>query len=131
MVRSIFLIISMCVLPGCVLFGESEGPKYEYNLWMSVDSLDVIEVAGGEVEFLCHTTVGDPCHEFHRADIERGGDEVTIRLYSKRERAAICPQVISALDVPLEVEVDGGKTYTFHFWRLGEASLDTTLYAPE
>jgi hypothetical protein len=83
-----------------------------------------------QVNFLCKTAVGDPCHLFDRVEINRETRNVYIRLYSKRKKEDICITVIDTLKIPLSVSVPGGQAYRFYFWQLENSYLDTLIFIP-
>lgn len=126
----VFMSIIGLISAGCEFLGEDEEPDYLYGLWASVYQVEVMAVGKGFVDFHCMAGVGDPCHEFERAVIDRDGTDVMIRVYSKRERARECPAVLDEIEVTLRIMVPGGEDYTFHFWRQGSTTLDTSLYVP-
>jgi len=128
MLRAIGIIsIATVLISGCSLLDDEE---YACGQWASVELVEVGPVTAGKVDFTCHATVGDPCHDFERADIEKTITDIHIRLYSMSRGGQACPQILDTLVVPISVSVEGGASYTFRFWRIGRASLDTTVYVP-
>jgi len=130
MIRFIFVLTGFVNLfIGC-FYAEERNDQYLFDLWASVESIQLESIVKDKVTFNCVATVGDPCHEFERADITSENLQVNIQLFSKRKKDRICAQVIGTIQTPITVKVLRGNTYNFHFWRLEEAPLDTTLFIP-
>jgi hypothetical protein len=130
MIRFSFVLTGFISLfPGCY-YVEDKNDQYLFDLWASVETIQVESIVNDKVTFNCVATVGDPCHEFERAAINIENLEVNIQLFSKRKKDRICAQIIGTIKMPITVKVLSGKTYNFHFWRLEEAPLDTTIFIP-
>jgi len=130
MIRFILIFTGFISLfPGC-LITEDKNDQYLFGLWASVESVQVESIVNDKVTFNCVATVGDPCHEFERADITIENLEVNIQIFSKRVKDRICAQIIGTIKIPITVKVLQGNTYNFHFWRLENAPLDTTILIP-
>ncbi len=118
------LIGIISIIGGCTSPIEDE---YIHGLWSSVDSVEVISNTNGEIKLSCIVSIGTPCEEFDRVESKVNGRDVSVRFYSKEKKSTICVQVLSSMRVPFSIKLTQGKKYTFHFWRLGEASLDLAL----
>ena len=123
----ILLGVLLVVFSGCIFDNNGDGDKYMTGLWAAVDSIMVNSATGGIINVTCIAEVGDPCHEYEKSDITYEQNDVYVRLYSKREKAAVCPDVISSIKVNLNIQAKDSSVYHLHFWQGDSASLDTSV----
>ena len=123
---SITTVMALALGAGCGLFGDDT--EYREG-WAAVDSIRVLSVESGHIDFLCYVSVANDCCTYGRHEIDVDQVDVSMRIYSKC-RTGVCNAAIAYIEVELPFDCAGGQDYSFHFWRLGEASLDTTIYVP-
>jgi hypothetical protein len=126
------LLLSMLVplsFSGCEVFDDEES-EYLHDQWASVYSVQVLSVTEGSVEFLCQISIPTPCNEFDRLQVSREDTVIIVRYYSKIKKAQACVDMIGSFEKAFSTKVPGGSEYDFHFWRLGESPLDTSIYVP-
>ena len=91
------------------------------------DSIKVESISGASVTFTAYSTVGDPCWTLSNLEQSRAGNNVSLKIFVKRDPKAICATVVSKLPIPIFLDLGTPGTYNFSFWRSDTSSLDTTI----
>ncbi|MGH1362112.1 MAG: hypothetical protein ACRBF0_01055 [Calditrichia bacterium] len=91
---------------------------------MPVLSVDSVFAAGEETMVTLTVQSPDPCWSYHRYDAKRDGRTLLVKIFGKREKDAMCAQMISSFQATLGMPVEEAR---IKFWQSAEATLDTTI----
>ncbi len=121
------------IFPGILIFtlvscSALEPGEYIYNLWASVNKIEVTHNRNGRLYLDVYLTIPTPCHQYHRRDMKISGDTVYVRYYTKIKKETVCIQVLSDKKITDSIELERRKNYLFKFWQLGGSYLDTLIY---
>ncbi len=113
------------ILFSCSAF---EPEKYIYNLWASVNKVEVTHNRNGKLYLNVYLTIPTPCNEFHHREMKISEDTVYVKYHTKIKKETVCIQVLSSIKITDSMELERGKNYLFKFWQLGGTYLDTLIY---
>jgi hypothetical protein len=125
MKKLLIFIISTLIFSCGVTESEND---FILNSWASVDQIEIIKNDNGEITFKISLGIPDPCHIYQDRDVEIINDTLYIRYYSKSKTDAVCPAVLSSIEINDTFILPSNYTYNFKFWQLGETYLDTLVY---
>lgn len=122
------LILTVVMLQACPTSPGDSSQIVEPVL--QVDSVSVIGLQNRTITLNAYATVPDPCHSYSHMTFDINGRDITINLFSKRDKEAICITVLGEITVEqLQIPVDAGGEYRLHF--TGKAdTLEIQLSVP-
>jgi hypothetical protein len=115
------VIMSMC---GCL---NDMGEQLPGSQPANAESISRAAIQGRTVSFLVVCTLPTPCWEFVRSEHSIAGPNIAVTVFARPLNSDPCIQVLSHAEAPATIVVPTAGKYTFHFWRYGNNSLDTTL----
>jgi len=126
MANVLITVTALLCFIGCV---TDSGEKLPDPVWVSVTSIKSATIVGKTVQFTVVCWVPEPCWRYARSNVKFFGQFVAIGVYVQRTTSEQCAQVLTSIDVPVNITVPSAGTYTFQFTRL-ETTADTTMTIP-
>ena len=123
--KKYYLFFLLLIVSSCSIFEEED--DYIYNLWASVENIEIISNNNAQLNLNIDLGIPTPCNEYYRRDITVSNDTVTIKYYSKVRKDIACSQVLSQIFVTDVIHLENNKSYLFRFWKLGDSYLDTLI----
>ncbi len=133
-IRRMYMVIFM-LLGGVVMSTQcSGGSQQEEGMIarpLQVLSLDTLNMVGDKL--ICSLTVQVPdlCWKVARYDVEDKEGEMIVKIIGKREKEALCAQMIGTLQIKVPLPIKEPGKHTLRFWQAEGASIDTTLMVPQ
>jgi hypothetical protein len=120
------------VLTGCDILWNIFGPPKDDQFIVKRVYPHAIEntaVQGLNIAFQVVCVVGDPCWfpSHNEFATKNNGQDIYVSVYAKRDKKAVCPQVISIIKPIVKYSVKTVGEYRFHFWKSDTTTMDTTI----
>lgn len=113
-----------------LLEDKSTAPPLPANMIegeLRVTSVDSVFAAGEETMVTLSLQTPDPCWKYYRYEAKRDGDVTHVKVFGKREKEAMCVQMIGSIQTTLAMPVEEAR---IRFWQSEESALDTTITRP-
>lgn len=129
MLRSFLITAALLLLASCSLSDANETDTRRV-INVAASHAQVLSTSRQAVAFEFKGGLPVPCYAFEEAVVEREGQTVDVKVRA-RSTADYCITVTGTLQVsPLEIEIAGGGTYTFEFWRGEQEPLAVEVDVP-
>ncbi|RMI02048.1 MAG: hypothetical protein D6681_10625 [Calditrichaeota bacterium] len=93
-------------------------------------AIDSVAISENQCLLRVKAQTPDACWKFARFEVDRKDGEVLIRIIGRREKEALCAQVIGTVEAEVPVEIPHPGKYRFRFMDATEVALDTTVVIP-